>query len=258
MRLGRFFTDAHGEFWGVVEGEEVVVCEDSWFPQGDVKLGDVRIPLAGVRILPPVLPSKIVALALNYRSHAKEMGKRLPDEPLFFLKPSTAVIGHGDEIVMPAMSQRVDYEGELAVVIGSRAKDVPVEEAFEYVLGYTCMDDVTARDLQKKDGLFCRAKGFDTFAPISPWIETEVDPGALNVTTKVNGEVKQQGNTSDLIFDVAKLISFISHVMTLEPGDIISTGTPSGIGPLAHGDLVEVSVEGIGTLRNRVVDSRRV
>ncbi len=258
MRLGRFFTDAHGEFWGVVEGEEVVVCEDSWFPQGDVKLGDVRIPLAGVRILPPVLPSKIVALALNYRSHAKEMGKRLPDEPLFFLKPSTAVIGHGDEIVMPAMSQRVDYEGELAVVIGSRAKDVPVEEAFEYVLGYTCMDDVTARDLQKKDGLFCRAKGFDTFAPIGPWIETEVDPGALNVTTKVNGEVKQQGNTSDLIFDVAKLISFISHVMTLEPGDIISTGTPSGIGPLAHGDLVEVSVEGIGTLRNRAVGSRRV
>ena len=257
MKLGRFFTDSQGEFWGVVEGEEVVVCSESWFPHGDAKRSHVKLPLSEVKVLPPVMPSKIVALALNYRSHAKEMGKQLPDEPLFFLKPSTAVVGHGDQIVMPAMSQRVDYEGELAVVLAKKTKAVAVEDALGHVLGYTCMNDVTARDLQKKDGLFCRAKGFDTFAPIGPWIETDVDPSALNITTRVNGEVKQQGNTSDLIFDVARLISFISHVMTLEPGDIISTGTPSGIGPLSHGDVVEVSVERIGTLENSVVDPGR-
>ena len=253
MKLGRFFTEATGEFWGVVEGESVFPCEKSWFPRGEVVRTEERLPLSEVRILPPVTPGKIVALALNYLSHAKEMGKELPEEPLFFLKPSTSVIGYGDEIVLPPMSRRVDYEGELALVIGKRAKNVPENEALEYVFGYTCMNDVTARDLQRKDGLFCRAKGFDTFAPLGPWIETDLDPSSVDITTKVNGEVKQQGNTSDLIFSVPRLVSFISQVMTLEPGDVISTGTPSGIGPLSPGDEVEVTVEGVGTLKNPVV-----
>ena len=250
MKLGRLFSESKGEFWGVVEKDSVLVCKESWFPTGKVELVGEELPLSEVRILSPVLPGKIVAIALNYRSHAKEMGKPLPDEPLFFLKPSTAVIGYGDTIVMPPMSQRVDYEGELALVISKKAKNVSEIDALSYVLGYTCMNDVTARDLQKKDGLFCRAKGFDTFAPLGPWIETELDPSSVEVTTKVNGEVRQKGNTSDLIFGVSKLISFISQVMTLEPGDVISTGTPSGISPLSHGDTVEVTVEGVGTLKN--------
>ncbi len=251
MKLGRFYTEAKGQFWGVVEGSTIFPCRDTWFPHGGVEKTGEALNLSEAKVLPPVVPRKIVAIALNYRSHAKEMGKKFPDEPLFFLKPSTAVIGYGDEILLPPMSQRVDYEGELALVIGKRAKDVSEAEALNYVLGYTCMNDVTARDLQKRDGLFCRAKGFDTFAPLGPWIETELDPSSVNVTTRVNGEVRQQGNTSDLIFDVPRLISFISQVMTLEPGDVISTGTPSGIAPLSPGDEVEVEVEGVGTLRNR-------
>jgi len=253
MKLGRFLTSARREFWGTVEGDCVLVCNDTWFPHGEATPLKTSIPIPDVKILPPVMPGKIVALALNYRSHAMEMGKPLPEEPLFFLKPSTAVVGCGDEVVIPSMSQRVDYEGELALVIGRKATNVPEDDALDYVLGYTCLNDVTARDLQKRDGLFCRSKGFDTFAPLGPWIETDLDPGVVNIITRVNGEVRQQGNTSDLIFKVPKLINFISRVMTLEPGDIISTGTPSGVGELQDGDTVEVTVEGVGTLVNRVV-----
>jgi len=206
-----------------------------------------------VRLLSPCLPSKIVCLGLNYRSHVEETKLPLPTVPLIFLKPSTAVIGPDDEIVLPRLSRRVDYEGELGMVIGRKAKDVPEDKAREHVIGYTCLNDVSERHNQAEDGQWTRAKGYDTFAPIGPCIETEVDPDNLKLETYLNGELRQSANTSDLIFAVSKLISFVSSVMTLLPGDIIATGTPSGIGRVNPGDVVEVRIEGIGTLRNPVV-----
>ncbi len=208
--------------------------------------------VSDVKILAPVVPSKIVAVALNYKEHAKEMGKPLPDEPLIFIKPPSALCNPYEAIRLPEMSKRVDYEGELAVIIGKKAKNVSVYEAKEYILGYTCFNDVTARDLQKKDTLFSRAKGFDTFAPIGPCIETDVEPMNLKIITRLNGKVVQEGYTSDMIFDVYELVSFISRIMTLYPGDVIATGTPPGVGPLNTGDRVEVNIEGIGTLVNYV------
>jgi 2-keto-4-pentenoate hydratase/2-oxohepta-3-ene-1,7-dioic acid hydratase in catechol pathway len=206
-----------------------------------------------VRLLAPCMPSKIVALGLNYRRHAEETKMALPSVPLIFLKPSTSVIGPGDEIVLPPGSSRVDYEGELGVIIGRKAKDVPMDRVEGYILGYTCVNDVTERHIQKADGQWTRAKGYDTFAPIGPWIETDVDPNDLKLETCLNGEIRQSARTSDLIFGLAEVVSFISNVMSLLPGDIIATGTPSGIGRMSPGDVVEVSIEGIGTLRNSVV-----
>ncbi len=206
-----------------------------------------------IRLLPPCMPSKIVALGVNYKSHGEEMSHRIPTEPLIFLKPPSSVIGPEDKIIYPASSARVDYEGELGVVIKSVARYVPRAQARDYILGYTCLNDVTARDLQAKDKQWTRAKGFDTFCPIGPHIETELDPSDLSLGTYLNGEVKQFTRTSQLIFPVDELVSFISHVMTLLPGDVIATGTTSGIGPMQPGDTVEVKIEGIGTLRNYVV-----
>jgi len=206
-----------------------------------------------VKLLAPCTPSKIVALGLNYRHHAEETKMDLPLVPLIFLKPSTAVIGPDDEIVLPRDSTRVDYEGELGVVIGRKAKDVPQDRVKDYILGYTCVNDVSERHVQKADGQWARAKGYDTFAPLGPWIDTGVNPNDLKVETYLNGELRQSARTSELIFGVAELVSFISGVMTLMPGDIISTGTPSGIGRMSPGDVVEVKIEGIGTLRNFVV-----
>jgi 2-keto-4-pentenoate hydratase/2-oxohepta-3-ene-1,7-dioic acid hydratase in catechol pathway len=206
-----------------------------------------------VRLLAPCLPSKIVCLGLNYRSHVEEMKLPLPSVPLIFLKPSTAVIGPDDKIVLPRDWKRIDYEGELGVVIGKKAKDVPEERAKEYVLGYTCLNDVSDRQAQAADGQWTRAKGFDTFAPVGPWIETEADPDNLKLETYLNGERCQSASTSDLIFRISSLISFISGVMTLLPGDVIATGTPSGVGPMKPGDMVEVRIENIGTLKNFVV-----
>jgi 2-keto-4-pentenoate hydratase/2-oxohepta-3-ene-1,7-dioic acid hydratase in catechol pathway len=206
-----------------------------------------------IRLLPPCQPSKIVALGVNYRSHGEEMNHRIPAEPLIFIKPSTSVIGTEDNIVYPESSGRVDYEGELGVVIKSVTRRVSKEEAANYILGYTCVNDVTARDLQARDKQWTRAKGFDTFCPIGPCIETELDPADLALETILNGEIKQQTRTSELIFLVFELVSFISHVMTLLPGDVIATGTTRGIGPMQPGDIVEVKIEGIGTLRNYVV-----
>lgn len=206
-----------------------------------------------VRLLAPCLPSKIVCLGLNYRSHVEELKLPLPSVPLIFLKPSTAVIGPDDKIILPRGRQRIDYEGELGVVISKQAKDVPEEEAEKYVLGYTCFNDVSDRHAQAEDVQWTRAKGYDTFAPVGPWIETEVDPDNLKLETYLNGELRQSTSTSDLIFGVSKLISFISGIMTLLPGDVIATGTPSGIGPLSPGDVVEVTIEKIGTLKNFVV-----
>jgi 2-keto-4-pentenoate hydratase/2-oxohepta-3-ene-1,7-dioic acid hydratase in catechol pathway len=198
-------------------------------------------------------PGKIIGIGQNYRAHAAEMGKGIPEEPLMFLKPPSAVIADGAPIERPAGYERVDYEGELGVVIGKRAHRVSREQALEFVAGYVCVNDVTVRDLQKKDGQWTRAKGFDTFCPMGPRVVPGLDPTNLRITTRVNGVVKQDSSTSDLIFDVATLISFCSQHMTLEEGDVISTGTPSGVGPLQPGDVVEVEIQGIGILRNPVI-----
>ena len=207
-----------------------------------------------VKLLAPCLPSKIIGIGLNYHSHAEETKLPLPSAPLIFLKPSTTVIGPDDKIVLPRTSKRVDYEGELGIVIGKRARDVTQDRAKDYVLGYTCVNDVSDRYAQKEDGQWTRAKGFDTFGPIGPYIETEVDPDDLQIETYLNGELRQSARTSDLIFGISELISFVSNIMTLLPGDIISTGTPSGIGRMKPGDVVEVRIEKIGVLRNFVTE----
>ena len=199
-----------------------------------------------------VAPSKIVCVGRNYAEHAKELGNEAPSEPILFLKPPSAVLAPGGTIIRPPQSQRVDFEGELAIVISRRARSIPRSQWRDVVLGFTCANDVTARDLQKKDVQFTRGKSFDTFCPIGPEIETDLDPSALSLVTRVNGEVKQNGNTRDMIFKPDFLIEFITSVMTLCPGDVILTGTPSGVGPLSAGDDVEVEIEGIGTLRNHV------
>lgn len=205
-----------------------------------------------VKLLVPCLPSKIVCLGLNYPSHIEETKLPIPSAPLIFLKPSTAVIGPDDKIILPQGRKRIDYEGELGVVIGKKAKDVPEEKAREYIVGYTCFNDVSDRHAQAEDRQWTRAKGYDSFAPIGPWIETEADPENLKLETYLNGELRQSASTSDLIFGISKLISFISGVMTLLPGDVIATGTPSGIGPLNPGDVIEVRIDKMGTLRNFV------
>ncbi len=245
------FASGNKVRYGVAESDTITELKGDVFFQYD--LTDETHKLDEVTLLSPCKPSKIVAIGLNYRSHAQELGMELPDEPMLFLKPSTAVIGPGEDICYPPMSQRVDYEAELAVVIGKRAKNIKESDAEDYIFGYTCINDVTARDLQKKDIQFTRSKCFDTFAPIGPCIETELDPRRVKVESHLNGELRQSGNTIDLVFPVARLVSFISQVMTLLPGDVIATGTPFGVGSMAVGDTIEVVVEGIGRLRNRVV-----
>ncbi|MEM0350325.1 MAG: fumarylacetoacetate hydrolase family protein [Archaeoglobaceae archaeon] len=214
----------------------------------------LEFPLSAVKFLPPAKPSKIVAVGLNYVDHANELGMPIPEEPIIFLKPPSAVIGDGDPIIIPNITKRVDYEGELAVVIKKRCKNVSKEDAMEFVLGFTCFNDVTARDIQARDGQWTRAKSFDTFAPIGPYIAELEDVSKLKIVTRVNGEIRQKSNTSNMIFDVPNLIEFISSIMTLEPMDIIATGTPAGVGMLRKGDVVEVEIEKIGVLRNFVVD----
>jgi len=250
MKLVRFRAGRKTSY-GILTGDDIQVIEGSIF-RSLVRRGEHH-RLSGVRLLAPCLPSKIVAVGLNYRSHAEEVGSPIPEVPLLFLKPPTSVIGPGEDIVYPPASSRVDYEGELGVVIGRGARRVSPEEALHHVLGYTCFNDVTARDLQRLDGQWTRAKGFDTFAPMGPCIETDLDPGSVPVKTYLNGELRQRGDTSDLIHSVAAVISFASHVMTLLPGDVIATGTPSGIGPMSAGDTVEIRIGPVGILANRVV-----
>ena len=255
MKVGRF---KHGDrtIYGLIKGREIVPIKERRISEIMETITPEGEPLSfkDVKFLSPTRPTKIVAVGLNYRAHAEEMGKPLPEEPLLFMKPSTAVISNKMKIIKPKMSQRVDYEGELAIVIGRKCKKVSPEEASDYILGYSCFNDVTARDLQQKDVQYTRAKSFDTFAPYGPWINTDIDPIGLKITTRVNGEVKQEGNTEDMIFSPFELVSFISQIMTLLPGDVIATGTPPGVGPLQAGDRVEVEIEGIGTLINYVVD----
>lgn len=217
--------------------------------------GQTSFPLEEVTILAPVTPSKVVCVGRNYREHAAELGNKMPDEPLLFLKAPSAVIGPGESIELPAASQQVEHEGELGVVIGRITRKLSADDnPLDYVFGYTCVNDVTARDLQRKDVQFTRGKSFDTFCPVGPWIQTELDPANVTVTTRLNGEIKQQGNTADMAFPVAFLIRYISEIMTLYPGDLIATGTPAGVSKMKDGDTVEVEVAGIGVLRNQVVN----
>ena len=262
MRIARFTTGEDPQF-GVVTGE----VDEHGIPDEDcvvvalngdplyvgLHLSNKEHPLADVRLLSPVLPrSKVIGIGRNYAAHAAEMGSDVPAEPLMFMKPNTSVIGPGDPVFYPRQSNDVHYEGELAVVIGRICRDVPVEKAADVIWGYTVGNDVTARDLQRSDVQFTRAKGFDTFCPLGPWIETELDVSDLRVRTFLNGDLKQDGTTGDMIFDVPALVAHVSSVMTLLPGDVILTGTPEGVGPMQVGDEVEVSISGIGNLTNQV------
>lgn len=251
MRIVRYKNGRKASY-GIVERERVFSADGDPF-KGLTK-GDPAGSLSDLKLLPPVEPTKILAIGRNYLEHIQEMGGQdASEEPIIFIKPNTALRAHGDSVVMHNVAGRVDYEGELVAVIGKKAHNVPVKEALDYVLGYTCGNDVTARDLQRKDGQWTRGKGFDGFAPIGPVLVTGVRPEGRRLVTRVNGKAVQQSNTDLLIFNVPKLVSFISFVMTLNPGDIIFTGTPSGIGPLKPGDITEVEIEGIGILRNPFV-----
>ncbi|MBI3812716.1 MAG: fumarylacetoacetate hydrolase family protein [Nitrospirae bacterium] len=236
--------------YGLLENETIRIIEGD--PFSGPRPTDKEIPLKSVRLLAPCEPSKIVAVGVNYTDHAAEFKKELPKEPLLFLKPSTAVIAPLEPIRLPPRSRRVDYEAELAVVIRKRTSKIAPEQASEFILGYTCINDVTARDLQKEDGQWTRAKGFDTFAPLGPWIVTDLAPGNLKIESYLNGERRQSAATAQLIFKVPALVSFISQVMTLLPGDVISTGTPAGVGSMKTGDRIEVVIDGIGRLANPV------
>jgi 2-keto-4-pentenoate hydratase/2-oxohepta-3-ene-1,7-dioic acid hydratase in catechol pathway len=249
MRVVRVFTGDDVRY-GLADEGSITLISDEPFAAWETEESN---SLQGARHMPPAMPTKIVCVGLNYRSHALEMGHDIPAEPVIFLKPPTAMNATGGEIHIPPGVGRVDYEGELAVVIGRRAHRVSVADAESHVLGFTCANDVTARDLQKIDGQWTRSKSFDGFCPIGPWVETDVDPADLSIETYLNGECVQSSRTSDMIFDVSRLVSFASHVMTLLPGDVVLTGTPGGIGPMVPGDSVEVRIEGIGSLVNRVV-----
>jgi 2-keto-4-pentenoate hydratase/2-oxohepta-3-ene-1,7-dioic acid hydratase in catechol pathway len=254
VRIARFSHQDTIRYGIVDEDELVVLAGDPMFAGYDTT-GE-RVPLSDVALLAPVIPrSKIVAVGRNYREHAAEFGNEAPAEPLLFFKPNTSVIGPGDTIVRPTQSEQTDFEGELAVVIGRITKNVPAERALEYVFGYTISNDVSARDLQRKDGQWSRAKGFDTFCPLGPAIETEFDVEGKILTTRVNGEVKQQAPLTDMVHSVADIIAYASAAFTLLPGDVILTGTPAGVGPFVAGDTVEVEITGLGTLRNPARDA---
>jgi len=250
MKIVRY-QDGPNIKWGVVEENNIREMEGD--PFGHFHLSSRTRKLEEMRLLSPCLPSKIVAVGLNYRDHAQEVKMPIPEEPLLFIKPSTSVIGPGEAIIYPKMSKRVDYEAEMAVVIKKKAKAIPEGETANYILGYSCLNDVTARDLQSKDGQWTKSKGFDTFAPIGPWIVTDIDPHHLDISSYLDGERRQHSNTKNLIFGPHQLVSFVSRVMTLLPGDVIATGTPSGIGPMAIGDTIDIVIEGIGTLSNPVM-----
>jgi 2-keto-4-pentenoate hydratase/2-oxohepta-3-ene-1,7-dioic acid hydratase in catechol pathway len=254
--------------YGVVEGDVMaspdaagsadasIALVDAFPLLGPLRFTGERLPLGEVRLLAPVMPSKIIGIGRNYADHAKEMGGEVPAEPLVFLKPSTSVIGPGDAIVLPAGTSEVHHEAELAVVIGALCRDVAVERASEVIFGYTIANDVTARDWQSSDGQWWRAKGADTFCPLGPWIDTDIDPSALQIRCTVSGQVRQEGSSADMVRGVPELIAHLSSAMTLVPGDVILTGTPAGVGPLVAGDEVQVSVSGLGVLTNRVIARR--
>ena len=242
--------EGDGPLWGLVEGDKILTLKSP--PFEGIEPGEERFPLSVVKLLAPVCPSKVVAIGWNYEGHIRELGNPLPSEPLIFLKAPSAMIGHNANILLPPESERVDFEGELAIVIGRKCRRINRNQARDVIFGYTALNDVTARDLQKKDGQFSRAKSFDTFCPAGPWIQTDLDPTAVRVMTHVNGELRQDDNTSTMLFDPYYIVEYVSAAMTLYAGDIIATGTPSGVGPLSPGDEVTVTVEGIGALTNVV------
>jgi 2-keto-4-pentenoate hydratase/2-oxohepta-3-ene-1,7-dioic acid hydratase in catechol pathway len=251
MRLLRFRHGDRIATGAIQPGSDTIQVIAGTFFEDPLPTGD-EVPIDDVMLLAPVLPSKLVCVGKNYAAHAAEFGMDVPEEPLLFLKPSTAVIGPGDPIRLLPINRRTDYEGELAVVIGRLARNVRAEDASRFILGFTCANDVTLRDLQKTDDQWARAKGFDGSCPLGPWIETSVDPTDTVVETRLNGEVVQHASTSDMVFGVAELIEYVTMFMTLLPGDALLTGTPEGVGPVKAGDAVEVEVEGVGVLRNAV------
>ncbi len=250
MKYARF-EEKQIIYEGIIEKDLILPIEDSPFE----KLAPFQAPLkiSNVRLIPPVAPSKIIAVGLNYVDHAEEIKAPVPKEPLIFLKAPTSIIGPDEPILYPSQSEHVDYEAELAIVIKKEGRNISFKDAYDYIFGYTCLNDVTARDLQKRDGQWTRAKSFDTFCPVGPYIVSGLDASSLKIEALLNGEIRQSSNTSKMIFNGAKLIEFISNIMTIEPGDIIATGTPAGIGPMKPGDKIEVRIEGIGSLINLVV-----
>ena len=257
MKICRF---KHSNFleprFGIIDGMDVLALPSGFnfehSPQNELERA---LRFDEVTLVAPVTPSKIVCVGRNYREHAAELGNKMPDEPLLFLKPPSSLIASGDRIELPEASQQVEHEGELGVVIGKQARKLSIDDnPLDYVFGYTCVNDVTARDLQRKDVQFTRGKGFDTFCPVGPWVVTDLDGQATQVMTRVNGTIKQDGNTRDMAFPVSFLIRYISAIMTLYPGDLIATGTPAGVSRLNHGDIVEIEVGGVGVLSNEVYD----
>ncbi|UCD99662.1 MAG: fumarylacetoacetate hydrolase family protein [Chloroflexota bacterium] len=250
MRIIRYQTASETATYGWVIEEKVGKIEGSPFTQ--FTRGEASNLLEDIKLLPPVLPSKIICVGRNYVAHAKEHDAEVPEVPLIFLKPPSSIIAHGETILLPPQSQQVEHEAELAVVVGKTGRWIQPEEAKDYILGFTIANDVTARDLQFRDGQWTRGKGFDTFCPFGPWIETDFDPADAVVTCHVNEDIRQMASTRDMVFNVKQLLAYVSSVMTLSPGDLLLTGTPAGVGTLKDGDIVEVSIEGIGILRNPV------
>jgi 2-keto-4-pentenoate hydratase/2-oxohepta-3-ene-1,7-dioic acid hydratase in catechol pathway len=250
MRFVRYQTLKSAPGFGWIVEDKVGPVEGN--PLGEFRRLEANLPLASVQLLPPILPSKIICVGRNYAAHAKEHGADIPEVPLIFLKPPSSIIAPGDTILLPPQSQQIEHEAELVVVIGKRGRWISLNEARSFIFGYTIGNDVTARDLQRRDGQWTRAKGFDTFCSFGPWIETDFDPADALLTCHVNGEMRQMASTQDMVFDVSQLITFVSSIMTLEPGDLLFTGTPAGVGPLLPGDVVDVKIDRLGTLSNPV------
>lgn len=251
MKILRFNSTKYQERFGWILDDEIGLIEGDVFDE--YRRLETEMPLDKVKIMAPVNPSKVICVARNYLDHARERDVEVPETPMLFLKPPSAIVQHNANILIPPQSKQVEHEAELAVIIGKKGKWIDIENAADYILGYTIGNDVTARDLQRKDSQWTMAKGFDTFCPLGPWIETELDVTDLLITCRVNGELRQMASTKEMIFPVAQLVAYVSNIMTLFPGDVILTGTPAGVGVLERGDTVEISIEGIGTLRNQVV-----
>lgn len=245
-----YFSYKQQKLWGMLDKNSINVLKGDPFTKID--FSKEIISLKQARLLAPCIPQKIVLVGLNYRNHAKELGMKIPKQPIIFLKPATTLNAHLQKIKYPNGVKQLDYEAELALVIGKKAHNISESKAARYILGYTCLNDITARDIQKIDGQWTRAKSFDTFCPVGPWIETDLNPDNVMVSAYLNGKLKQRASTSELIFSIPYLVSFISRVMTLLPGDIISTGTPPGVGKMKLGDIIEVTIDGIGTLKNTI------
>ena len=250
MRIIRYQSQTGEAHTGWVLDDKIGLIHGDIFNQ--FQRGEAIIPLSSVKLLPPVIPGKIICVGRNYAAHAEEHGANVPEIPLIFFKPPSSIIGTGDSIVIPPQSKQIEHEAELVVVIGKRGRWIDSDHVFDHILGFTIANDVTARDLQQSDYQWTRAKGFDTFCPLGPWVETEFDPADAMITCSVNGNMRQMASTRDMVFTIRQLIAFTSSVMTLEPGDLLLTGTPSGVGRIEPGDEIEISVDGIGTLKNNV------